>query len=589
MAFPAVKVLDSFKRTESPLSNGGKWTTINGFSGTGVCEGGNAWFGGGEGGVETWGGFWNVEEFKEPAVGAFTFHQAGNNSTVELFACLTNPTTAEKSGYRLLLTQGEIASQSQTLAIQRMVKGAFTTLESVALKGSTKTAVEAGDGIALQVTNGKVIAWHKKGEAAWVEVISAEDSTFTKGNIGIGETNPFHVSGFGLTNFEVGGQTFTKQLTPSLTPAGKVTELKTVVQKLTASVTPAASLSKSFAFVRSFSASLTPEGTLRKVFALVRSFQATLEPEGQLRQKKLLRNRTIPAITGPAIQGIAEVEVAGTWEAGSIVTTLYQWFRSGVAIEGATGKEYVPTVADIGHTLTVTETVTDELVTTATAESLPTPVITVGVPTNEAPPSITGPAREGEVELEIHGVWDVPVEEFLYEWFRCDALGGSQTSIEGAHRKTYVPVPADVGHTLRVSEVVVNSAGHSVPAFSTQTPVIEATAATSQGLAPTQPDVPEPVLKWPFRMAADESHIDFIEQDTPQEYEQCVALTLITRPGEFPDESDFGLPDPTFTEGGVSEADLVAVVRRWEPRAHLFFTQDELIGFAQEVGIKVKS
>lgn len=103
----------------------------------------------------------------------------------------------------------------------------------------------------------------------------------------------------------------------------------------------------------------------------------------------------------------------------------------------------------------------------------------------------------------------------------------------------------------------------------------------------SQPAVDEAVLKWPFRMAEDESHIPFIEQDTAEEYEQCVALVLTARPGEFPDEPDFGLPDPAFTEGGVAEADLAAVVRKWEPRAHLFFTLDELIGFAQEVGIQV--
>lgn len=298
-------------------------------------------------------------------------------------------------------------------------------------------------------------------------------------------------------------------------------------------------------------------------------------------------NTSLPTITGPATQGIAEVETEGTWEHGPILKTTWQWKREGTSIEGATNQTYVPTVKDIGHTLTVVETVTNTGGSTH-AESLPTPVIEPGVPTNTSLPTINGPAVEGEVEYEGHAGWSVVPESFKYQWFLCDPKGNVLNPIEGANRKTYVPVPGDVGHTLRVSEIAVDKAGESSPATSQASPVIQATAATQEGLKPTQPDVPEPVLKWPFRMASDQSRIVFIEQDEPEEVEQCVALTLLARPGEFPDEPAFGTPDPTFSEGGVAEAALAAVLRKWEPRALLFFTLDELIGFAQEVAIEVK-
>jgi hypothetical protein len=582
-----MKTLDSFERAENPLSNGGKWTVINGFAGTGACKGspefiGKAWLGAAAG---EHGAFWNPKEFTEPAVSVKPIIFENVGEAIYLYACLSTPTTTEKSGYRVKVVVTKrnppLSIPENTFTVERMVKGAFTVLAT-----GTYVGFMSGDTVGLQVAGGRVIAWHKVGGEAWVERASASDSTFTSGFVGFGAKT--ETEGPALNEFAQGLEAI-HPLTASLTPAGKVTELKTFLKALSASLTPAASLHKVLAIVKGLTpASLAPNATLRKSFALVRSFLATLEPGGTMLPRKLLHNRTPPTIVGPAVQGIAELEEPGAWEHGPILSTTYQWLREGTPIEGATDREYVPTPADIGHTLTVVETVTDET-TTASAESLPTAAITAGVPTNEAPPIITGPAREGEVEFESHGVWDVPVESYEYEWFRCDPSGGSPVPIEGAHRKTYVPVPADVGHTLRVSEAVTNAAGTSLPAVSAQTPVIEATAATSTGLLPSQPDVPEPVLKWPFRMAADESHIPFIEQDTAEEYEQCVALVLTTRPGEFPDEPDFGFEDPTFSEGGVQEADLSAAVRRWEPRAHVYFTLDELIDFAQEVGIKVEA
>jgi hypothetical protein len=203
---------------------------------------------------------------------------------------------------------------------------------------------------------------------------------------------------------------------------------------------------------------------------------------------------------------------------------------------------------------------------------------------NLSPPAISGPARLGEVEFETHGSWTHTPTAYEYQWYRCNETGEAAVAIEGANRKSYVPVLQDVGHTLRVAEIALDETGPSSPAFSPATTVV-----TTADIELQAPAIDEPVLKWPFRMAEDESHIPFIEQDTAEEYEQSVALVLTTRPGGFPDEVNFGFPDPTFSEGGVAAADLAAAVRKWEPRAHLYFTLDELIGFAQEVGIQVKS
>ena len=80
-----------------------------------------------------------------------------------------------------------------------------------------------------------------------------------------------------------------------------------------------------------------------------------------------------------------------------------------------------------------------------------------------------------------------------------------------------------------------------------------------------------------------------VEQDSVEEIAQCVALILSTEPGAFPDEPQLGLPGAPFNVGGISLSALEAAVRRWEPRALLNFTRDELAHLAQTVGVEVSS
>lgn len=83
------------------------------------------------------------------------------------------------------------------------------------------------------------------------------------------------------------------------------------------------------------------------------------------------------------------------------------------------------------------------------------------------------------------------------------------------------------------------------------------------------------------------SQIAYVEQDSPEEIEQCVALLFTTRPGDLPDEPTFGLAEPAFRQGGVTQTDLEATVRRWEPRAQVHFTGDELVSLTQTLDIEV--
>jgi len=85
------------------------------------------------------------------------------------------------------------------------------------------------------------------------------------------------------------------------------------------------------------------------------------------------------------------------------------------------------------------------------------------------------------------------------------------------------------------------------------------------------------------------SQIAFVEQDSPEEVEQCVSLLFATRPGDLPDEPTFGLSEPVFRQSGVTKADLEAAVRRWEPRAQINFTGDEFVALTETLGIEVSA
>jgi|SRR5580704_12481810 hypothetical protein len=97
-----------------------------------------------------------------------------------------------------------------------------------------------------------------------------------------------------------------------------------------------------------------------------------------------------------------------------------------------------------------------------------------------------------------------------------------------------------------------------------------------------------PCMVWPFRMGGyNQSEIPFIEQDEPEEVAECVAMVFSVEQGSLIDAPRLGLPDPTFRTGGVSEATLVAVAQRWEPRATLHFSRDQLVQLAQTVDVEV--
>jgi PKD domain len=92
------------------------------------------------------------------------------------------------------------------------------------------------------------------------------------------------------------------------------------------------------------------------------------------------------------------------------------------------------------------------------------------LPQNTGAPSIQGSAVEGQTLTEVGASWsNGPLSSFAYQWARCDGSGANCVAIPGATAVSYAVGSADVGATLKVSEMARNGVGWSSPAWSNPT------------------------------------------------------------------------------------------------------------------------
>src|SRR3984893_152560 len=124
-------------------------------------------------------------------------------------------------------------------------------------------------------------------------------------------------------------------------------------------------------------------------------------------------NTAVPTVTGTAQQGQTLTEHHGTWS-NEPTGYKYQWLqcdsagKSCALITGATNPTYVPAAGDVGHTLVVEETASNEGGSGVPALSAPTGVVAPPPPpppVNSVVPTVTGTARQGQTLSEHHGTW----------------------------------------------------------------------------------------------------------------------------------------------------------------------------------------
>ena len=160
----------------------------------------------------------------------------------------------------------------------------------------------------------------------------------------------------------------------------------------------------------------------------------------------------VPAV--PMVSG--QVTISGTAEVGSTLaasttgwtpstaTVTFQWLRGGVAIPGATTTTYVPSLDDVGATVSVRGTATapgylTTSVTSAATPAIPAVALTPGTVT------VTGAPAVGSALTAQPGTWSPSGASFTYQWLR------DSSPIPTATGSTYTVALADVGAKLSVT------------------------------------------------------------------------------------------------------------------------------------------
>jgi hypothetical protein len=150
-----------------------------------------------------------------------------------------------------------------------------------------------------------------------------------------------------------------------------------------------------------------------------------------------------PAITGTVRVGSKLTAVAGTWGPGSVVLT-HQWYRSGVAISGATASTYVLAPTDLGALMTVKIAGKKSEFVSTTKTSPATVTVAGGVLSSAPTPTISGTPKVNVTLTAVPGTWGPGSVTLRYQWYRSGSV------ITGATASTYLLTANDLAKTITV-------------------------------------------------------------------------------------------------------------------------------------------
>jgi hypothetical protein len=205
-------------------------------------------------------------------------------------------------------------------------------------------------------------------------------------------------------------------------------------------------------------------------------------------------NTALPTISGTATEGQTLSAGNGSWS-GAPASFAYQWEAcnsSGancVNIAGAKAATLSLTASEVGETVRVVVTATNEGGSTAATSAASATVAAVqasppppppAAPANTALPTISGTATEGQALSAGKGSWSGSPTSYSYKWQDCDSSGANCATISGATAASYTLTAGDVAHTVRVVVTATNEGG-STAASSTQTETVAAQQSSGGG------------------------------------------------------------------------------------------------------------
>ena len=196
-----------------------------------------------------------------------------------------------------------------------------------------------------------------------------------------------------------------------------------------------------------------------------------------------------PATGAPTITGTAQVGqtlTAGTTaimddDGLTSVSYTYQWIRvdggTETNIASATASTYTLVAADLGTTVKVRVSFTDDASNAETLTSAATAAVAAAANTPATgAPTITGTAQVGQTLtadttaiMDADGLTSV---SYTYQWIRVD--GGTETNIASATASTYTLVAADLGTTIKVRVSFTDDASNAETLTSAATATVAA-------------------------------------------------------------------------------------------------------------------
>ena len=149
-----------------------------------------------------------------------------------------------------------------------------------------------------------------------------------------------------------------------------------------------------------------------------------------------------PTISGTPRIGVKLTVKPGAWTAGTAFS--YQWLVAGKAVKGATASTFVPRSSDKGKRITVRVTGVKPGYRSATATSKSSSKVLKLRTLKTDTPKISGSAKAGSRLTAKPGKWTSGTK-LTYQWL----VGG--TAVAGATSSSFVPQPADLGRTVKVT------------------------------------------------------------------------------------------------------------------------------------------